>query len=241
MAGRPLPEQAFAGFGPKGLPFLKALGFHQDRDWFNENRDIYVSELREPMIALVERASERLADRPCPLRGSAKSSLFRINRDVRFSKEKHPYKTNVSAVLTRTGTKKDTGGVYMHIQPEGESFLASGLWFPPSPKLKAMRQAIVERWKDWNAVLEALGKAGLTVEGQGKLTRAPRDFTSVEDVDMLEWVKCKGFVTTKPIPDDHVTDPALLDTVVGFARDIEPFMQFVWRATDHLREEDGNA
>ena len=139
-----MSETQFTGFGPQALPFLKALAFHQNRDWFLENKKLYESDVREPLIALVASASERLAEVDIPLRGERKTSLFRINRDIRFAKEKHPYNSHVSAVLTRTGTKIDPGGIYMHFEP-GKSFLASGLWFPPGPLLKALREQIVAR------------------------------------------------------------------------------------------------
>jgi len=134
-----MSDTPFDGFGKKALPFLKALGFHQSREWFKENRKLYDSELFMPLVALLASASERMAAADIPLRGERKTSMFRINRDIRFAKEKHPYNTRVSGVLTRTGTKKDVGGIYMHFEP-GNCFLASGLWFPPGPQLKAMRE-----------------------------------------------------------------------------------------------------
>ena len=85
-----------------------------------------------PFVSLLESTNERMEKACIPLRGERKTSLFRINRDIRFSKDKSPYNTHVSGVLTRTGTKKDIGGIYMHFEP-GECFLASGLWFPPGP------------------------------------------------------------------------------------------------------------
>ncbi|TIX83303.1 MAG: TIGR02453 family protein, partial [Mesorhizobium sp.] len=81
----------FNGFGQKAIPFLKALDFHQSREWFQENRDLYERELYEPFGDLVETLSERFAAAGLGLRGDRKKSLFRINRDVRFSKDKRPY------------------------------------------------------------------------------------------------------------------------------------------------------
>ena len=79
---------AFNGFGPKAIPFLKALDFHQSREWFVENRDLFESELREPFGDLVETLTDRFATAALGLRGDRKKSLFRINRDVRFAKDK---------------------------------------------------------------------------------------------------------------------------------------------------------
>ena len=98
---------AFQGFGPKALPFLKALGFHQTKEWFEANRATYESDLKTPMGDLVEDLSAAFAKAKIPLKGDRQASLFRINRDVRFAKDKSPYKTNVGAVMTRGGSKND--------------------------------------------------------------------------------------------------------------------------------------
>ena len=84
----------FAGFGPKALPFFKALKFHQSREWFEANRETYESAVKGPMSDLVEDVSERLWRAKIPIKGERKSSLFRIHRDVRFSANKDPYKTH---------------------------------------------------------------------------------------------------------------------------------------------------
>src|SRR5271169_6646321 len=98
---------AFQGFGPKALPFLKALGFHQNKEWFEANRATYEDDLHTPVGELVEDLSAAFTKAKIPLRGDRKTSVFRIHRDVRFAKDKSPYKTNVGAVLTRGGGKND--------------------------------------------------------------------------------------------------------------------------------------
>lgn len=111
--------------GKKALPFLKALGFHQDRDWFKENKALYESDVKTPLGDLIEHVSARMEAEGLPLRGTRKTSLYRVNRDVRFSKNKDPYNTHASALLTRTGTKKDQGFAYVHMSNE-RSFVATG-------------------------------------------------------------------------------------------------------------------
>ena len=100
---------SFQGFGPQALPFLKALAFHQTKEWFEANRATYEFDLRTPMGDLVEQLSAAFAKAKIPLKGDRKSSLFRIHRDVRFAKDKSPYKTNVGAVMTRFGKKNEPG------------------------------------------------------------------------------------------------------------------------------------
>ena len=115
----------FQGFGPEALPFFKALAFHQTKEWFEDNRATYESAIRGPMGDLVEAAAARLAKARIPIKGDRKSSLFRLHRDVRFSNNKDPYKTNAGLVMTRSGSKKDPGLVYFHLSPEG-CFFAAG-------------------------------------------------------------------------------------------------------------------
>ena len=116
---------AFQGFAPQALPFFKALAFHQTREWFEENRETYETAVRAPMGDLAEETAARLAKAKIPIKGDRKSSLFRIHRDVRFSKNKDPYKTNAGVALTRSGSKNDPGVLYFHLSPE-ECFFAAG-------------------------------------------------------------------------------------------------------------------
>ena len=242
-----MPAAAFEGFGPKALPFLKALDFHQDREWFNQNRKLYETDAREPLKALVEALTERFTAEGIPLKGTPKASLFRINRDVRFSKEKHPYNAHVSAVMTRTGTKKDTGGVYMHFAPEGTrslgmdggSFLAAGAWFPEPKVLRAWREDMVDKPKRIFALEDDLAAKDLYFEQdgtKGDLTRLPRGFTKVEDERLQRLLKMKGFVVNRRVDPDRLTSPDLIDYVVAFAKDTLPLNQHYWRIADPLRE-----
>ena len=233
-------SDGFTGFGKQALPFLKALGFHQSREWFQENRSIYDNELFNPFVALLESANERMEKAGIPLRGERKTSLFRINRDIRFSKDKSPYNTRVSGVLTRTGTKKDISGLYMHFEP-GNCFLASGLWFPPGPILKAMREQMVERYDEFSKLAADLDKAGIGIGEDDMVSRTPLGFKHIEDAEMLFWLKHKSFIVQKKLDEKLIHSAALLDEIEGFGQQALPFMQFIWRAVDPLREEKGNA
>ena len=231
-----MDDQQFDGFGKNALPFLKALGFHQNRDWFKDNRSIYDSQLFLPFVALLETTSQRFSETGIPLRGERKTSLFRINRDIRFSKEKHPYNTRVSGVLTRTGTKKDVGGVYMHFEP-GNCFLASGLWFPPAPLLKAMREQIVARQDEFTKLVDDLDKHGLSIGHDNMVVRTPNGFKEVTNEDLLFWIKHKGYIVQKMIPEKLIHSADLVGEIEAFAQQVLPLMNFIWRAVDPLRED----
>jgi len=225
----------FSGFGTQAFPFLKALKFHANREWFAENKAIYESEVKNPLGDLSEAAGDACEAAGLPFRGNRKTSPFRIYRDVRFSKDKNPYKTNASAVLSRTATKKDTGGIYMHFEPEN-CFIASGLWYPPSPQLKAMREQIMARTEGFLDIEQSLKKKGLLFSTERTLTRLPNAFKTAEGEELQRLLKLKMFIVNKPIPEDLALSKDLIKEVVTFGKDVLPLMEFVWRATDPLME-----
>ncbi len=114
-----MTRTSFPGFAAADLAFLTGLAVHNDREWFTANRAVYDDRLKPTLGALIEALNAAFAARDLPLAGDPKKSVFRIHRDVRFSKDKKPYKTHVSATLTRDGMKLSPGLVYVHIEPEG--------------------------------------------------------------------------------------------------------------------------
>ncbi len=109
----------FPGFAAADLAFLTGLAAHNDRAWFTANRAPFDEGLKPTLAALILALNDTLAAKGLPLAGHPKNTVFRIHRDVRFSKDKKPYKTHVSATLTRDGQKMSPGMLYVHIEPEG--------------------------------------------------------------------------------------------------------------------------
>lgn len=108
----------FQGFTDEGLAFLRGLAANNDRDWFAGHRETYDEQLKPGLAALIVATSEAMEARGVPLAGDPKSSQFRLHRDTRFSRDKRPYKTHVSATLTRDGKRMSPGMAYIHIEPE---------------------------------------------------------------------------------------------------------------------------
>src|SRR5271154_5960020 len=142
---------SFQGFGPKALPFFKALAFHQSREWFEANRGTYESAVKGPLGDLVEDVAERFRKAEIPIKGDRKASAFRIHRDVRFSNNKDPYKTNAGVALTRSGAKSDPGVLYFHLSPE-ECFFAAGFHMPDPHELAKLRTAAARAPKAFKAM-----------------------------------------------------------------------------------------
>ncbi|OHV90762.1 DUF2461 domain-containing protein [Mesorhizobium sp. ORS 3428] len=216
---------AFKGFGEKAIPFLKALDFHQSREWFQENRDLYLSELHEPFCDLVETLSERFSAAGLGLRGDRKKSLFRINRDVRFSKDKRPYNRHLSAILSPDGTKMEQGVFYVHIGLE--HCFAGVAWWQPGPELlQAMRKAIVTKPAAFRAMITALEKGGLALDPGDALKRAPRGFEEIGEDDLAQAVRNRHFLVRNEIDPATIYSPALVDDLVGFTLRAKPLLDW---------------
>ncbi len=148
--GAPAAPREFNGFGPGAQRFLRALARHNDRAWFEANRATYEAEVRAPLTALVDEVDVRLATLAPEIVGDPKRSLFRIHRDVRFSADKSPYKTNASAWfhhgaggrgVSGASTPHGGAGFYFDVGPRGAS-LGGGIWMPPRPTLVRIRATI---------------------------------------------------------------------------------------------------
>jgi uncharacterized protein (TIGR02453 family) len=216
---------SFKGFGEKAIPFLKALDFHQSREWFHENRALYESELREPLGDLVEVLTERLAATGLMLAGDRKRSLFRINRDVRFSKDKRPYNQHVSAILSPDGTKMEEGVLFIYFGIDG--CRAAIAWWQPAPEtLAAMRKAIAEKPAEFHAMVAALKKSGLLLDGEGALKRMPRGFEHVADPELAAAIRNRHFVVRRTIDPAGIHKPELVDEIVDFTLRARPLLDW---------------
>jgi uncharacterized protein (TIGR02453 family) len=219
----------FAGFSSKALPFFKALKFHQSREWFEANRETYESAVKGPMGDLVEEVAERLGQAKIPIKGDRKSSLFRVHRDVRFSANKDPYKTNSGVVLSRSGNKNDPGLLYFHLSPE-ECFFAAGFYQPDPVKLARLRAAAARGPRPFKAMTAKLKKAGLALSAEDSLKRAPRGFEALEDPEIAAATRLKSLICLRAVPEVAIASPALVEDFCAFARDALPLLKWGWDA-----------
>lgn len=191
MTARAVPARAatasreFSGFRPAARTFLRSLRRHNDRDWFERNRETYEAEVRAPLAALVEEVDVRLAAVAPEIVGDPKRSLFRIHRDVRFSSDKSPYKTHAACWfyhgdagrgVGRETTAHGGAGFYFDIGPTTSS-LGGGIWMPPRPTLARIRERIDEEPSALARLLRrpALRRYGGLAE-EAMLARMPRGY-----------------------------------------------------------------
>lgn len=219
----------FRGFPAGALAFLTELGTNQNREWFEANRERYEGDVRGPLGRLVGSLTFAFAANDVPLLGDPKKSVFRIHRDVRFSKDKRPYKTNASAILTRDGSKSRQGLLYIHVEPTG-SFVAGGFYMPEPDQLAAIRTRVAERQREWLAVEAVLAKAKLRFETEQIAARLPKPFVEAAVTDVARALRLKSFEVSRPITPAQLARPDLVDRIVTFARDVMPLLEFGWAA-----------
>jgi len=206
-------------FTAETLRFFKQLAAHNNKEWFEAHRDDYENNVREPMRDLVEELDVRFARFAPEIGGDPKRSMFRINRDIRFSKDKSPYKTNAGCWFHHRSASRKVGseaaegsaGFYFHLQP-GKSFIGAGVWMPPRPQLNKLRSAIAEKPEGFVRMVQSLPKRFGGVSDEGALKRMPRGYS--EDHPAAKWLKYQSFTTGRSLTDAQVTStklPALLE------------------------------
>jgi len=224
-------DDEFRGFRPAALTFLRSLKRNNTREWFQAHKEDYEREVRAPLVALVEEIDVRLAELAPEIVGDPKRSLFRIHRDVRFSSDKSPYKTNAACWFYHGDAGRGVGsttphggaGFYFHLEPGG-SMLGAGIWMPPRPTLTRLREQIDEGHASLRRILHAptLAKRFGTLDESAMLTRMPRGFA--DDHPAADLLRHQSFTVGRELTDAELFSPKLADLV---ARDYARLVPFV--------------
>jgi uncharacterized protein (TIGR02453 family) len=217
--------------GPAIFQFLKELRKNNSKEWFDINRERY-SVLRKDFEQFINQIIAEIAlfDRQSA-QTTASASMFRINRDIRFSKNKEPYKTNFGAFISRGGRKGIHAGYYIHAEP-GECFLAGGIYMPSAPALKAIRTEIFENLDEFRQIVNArdfIKHFGKEFWGE-KLISAPKGFQ--KDSEGIEYLRYKHYTIVKNEPDVVYTNPAFIKEVKEVFGAMSAFNAFLNRAVD---------
>lgn len=209
------------------LKFLTALKKNNNRSWFEENRKVYENAKADfyaltgqliPALAKYDKSIGHLAVKDC---------VFRINRDVRFSKDKSPYKNNMACYFNRAGKKSNGAGYYLHIEP-GKSMIAGGLWMPESTALANIRQEIDYSFEDWKKLIGTTAFKKTFIEGvksSDTLIRPPKGYD--ESNPAIEYLKMKSFVVTKQLSDKALLDKSAVNEIVKTFNIMKPFIDFL--------------
>ena len=213
------------------LNFLTDLSKNNNREWFNANKDSYL-QARETFDGMVNRlipGIRKFDPEIGPL--TAKDCVFRIYRDVRFSKDKSPYKTNMGGFITKGGRKGGFAGYYLHIDPQ-QSFIAGGNHMPPPDRLKKIRQEILYNIDEFKGIINGAGfkKTFGSIDAE-KLSRPPKDFPAdFPDIDLL---KFKSYTVVHPINPEVITEAEFEALILKTFKELYPFNRFLNRALEH--------
>jgi len=206
----------------ESVSFLKTLSKNNNRDWFNEHKDKYVK-AHENIIDFADALLLEMNKHDKIETESGKKSLFRIYRDVRFSKDKTPYSDHWSGGFKRA-TKKLRGGYYFHIAP-GKSFLAGGFWGPEPDDLKRIRQDIDLNYKEWKKLLgnKTLVSTFESIIGE-QVASAPRGYS--KDHPAIDLLKFKQFILKHEFTDKEVCSPDFVKKVNDIYKKMRPFLDY---------------
>ncbi|HYF32252.1 MAG TPA: DUF2461 domain-containing protein [Chitinophagaceae bacterium] len=215
------------------LKFLKDLKKNNNKPWFEAHRDVYEA-ARADFEAFIQSVLDRHSKNDPDLKElTAKKCMFRINRDVRFSKDKSPYKTNFGASMDKGGKKSGLAGYYFHCEP-GKSFLGGGLWMPESPVVKRVRQEIDYSLDEFRKIMT--GKKFKSFYGDlytgedVQLSKVPQGFE--KDNPAAEYIRFRSWLVLHELSDAELTASMLVKNTVEAYKLMQPFVKFLNRAVE---------
>lgn len=220
-------------FTNRSLTFFRQLTRNNEKAWFEAHREQYENDVRAPMRELIEELDVRFAGFAPEIGGDPKRSMFRINRDIRFSKDKSPYKTHAAAwfhhrnAARSVGSESDAGsaGYYFHLEPGGRSMLGAGLWMPPRPQLNKLRAAIADNPTAFDRIVRSLPQRFGGLDEESALKRMPRGYA--EDHPAARWLKYQSFTTGRTMTDAQVTSKSLADLLAKEFAAVLPLVRWL--------------
>lgn len=219
-------QQGFSGFSPVALKFLRDLAKNNDRTWFVPRKPLYETELLQPLQALVADTADALRRAKIPIGADPRRSTFRIYRDIRFSADKRPYKTNLGAYLPSTSGDSGQGGLYIHIQPK-QSFVAIAFYELEKPELLRWRTAMAKNPKRFQTMLRALERNGLKLSTEHEsLKRMPRGFEASAGSPIERYFRLGSFTVGEDLSDKDLSGKRLVDRIVALAKRSKPLLEY---------------
>ena len=208
------------------LDFLKKLQENNEKEWFHSNKKEYEkakSNFKSVITELIGRIT--LFDENL-LGLEAKQTIFRINRDIRFSKNKAPYKENFGASMSKGGRKSKFAGYYLHLQPNNKSFLAGGSYMPQAAELAAIRQEIDYNQETFERIVLSPTFKRFFGELRGdSLKTAPRGYA--KDHPAIHWIRMKGFIMWHELTDEQVLQNNFLEHALEVFKAMKPLNDFL--------------
>ncbi|RZL65739.1 MAG: DUF2461 domain-containing protein [Pedobacter sp.] len=213
------------------LNFIKNVAENNNREWFAENKQKY-EEAKADVLEFVSAIIPELS-KIDPLISAdldPKKCLMRIYRDVRFSKNKDPYKNNFGMWFSSKSKGGNEPGYYLHIQP-GKSFIAGGYWMPEAPHVKLIRQEIDYNISDFKEVLENKDfKKNFKLGTANALKNAPKGYDPADP--NIEYLKLKSFEASMKLDDEEFFKPTLVNKLISSFKTVNPLVAFLRNALE---------
>jgi uncharacterized protein (TIGR02453 family) len=218
---------------PQTLKFLRQLDRNNNKAWFDAHRDQYEA-ARIDFSNFIQLVIDDVQKTDTTITGTtARECVFRINRDIRFSKDKTPYKNNFGASIKRGGKKSPFAGYYFHCEP-GKSFVGGGLWFPEADVVKKVRQEIDYNWDEFQSILKnkkfTKHFGDLDKSSELSLSTMPKGYE--KDNAAAPYLKLKCFVAEMQIGDDDLMQSSLHKKTVQAMEALQPLLNFLNRSIE---------
>jgi uncharacterized protein (TIGR02453 family) len=218
-------------FTPQTMTFLRNLASHNQRDWFEQNKHVYEEAVRQPALQFIADMADDLAMLSPHFLAQPKKvggSLMRIYRDVRFARDKRPYKTNIGIQFRHElGKDVHAPGFYVHIEPD-DCFVGAGIWRPEPVALGKVRDAIAEQGKKWQSIVNDRNFRRLHSLSGETLSRPPRGYA--KDHPLIADLRRKDFIAIAGLEEALVLSPRLQKQVLKHFKAADAFMQFLCNA-----------
>jgi uncharacterized protein (TIGR02453 family) len=213
------------------IKFLNALAKNNNKEWFDKNRPLY-EDAKNDFAAFTQNVITSFGKKePAIASLQAKECVFRINRDVRFSKDKSPYKKNMAAYFNEGGKKSTLAGYYFHCEPDA-SFVAGGIWMPMAPHLKKIRQEIDYNFDAFKKIVQSKKFKTLFADVQKgedvSLVTMPKGYE--KDNPAAEYLKLKSFIGSVKISDETLTSKNLVAVISNAFETVQPLVNFLNQA-----------
>ena len=211
------------------LQFLKQLKKNNNKEWFDANRKKY-DDAKTDFASFVQNVLDEFCKTDMGLSSlTAKNCLFRINRDIRFSKDKSPYKTNFGASINTGGKKSFKAGYYLHIEP-GQSFVGGGIYQPFPDVLQKVRQEVDYNFDEFKKIInhkkfKSVYTKGLSKDAEMSLSKPPKGYD--EKNPAIEFLKLKSFVAIAPLTDEQIANKNFKNTVLKAFEALYPLVTFL--------------
>lgn len=218
---------------PQTLRFLTQLKKNNNKAWFDAHRPQYEA-AKIDFSNFIQLLIDALQKTDTTITGlTSKECMFRINRDVRFSKNKQPYKTNFGASIKRGGRKSSFAGYYFHCEP-GNSFIGGGLWMPEAAQLKNVRQEIDYNWEELQSILKEKNfkkfYGDLYKANEVSLSTMPKGYE--KDNPAADYIKLKSFIAETSVSDEELTKASLHKKTLAAFEALQPMLDFINKALE---------